>query len=72
VLRFFDAIELSAAHIYESALPLSPLSSLVRKLYRDQILSTDVTFSVIDDVWDACIRTIRPQSSAECVMFSQI
>jgi WD40 repeat protein len=69
ILRFFDVMELSATHIYESALPLSPSSSLVRALYQDQV-SMDVRFCVIEDVWDACIRTIRPQSKAICVAFS--
>jgi WD40 repeat protein len=69
VLRFFDVIELSASHIYESALPLSPSSSLVRELYRDQV-SVDVMFIVIDDVWDACIRTIRAESYVNRVAFS--
>jgi WD40 repeat protein len=58
LLRFFDAIESSATHIYDSALPLSPSSSLVRALYVDQI-STDVKISGIEDSWDACMRTIR-------------
>jgi hypothetical protein len=57
LLRFFDVIESSATHIYESALHLSPSSSLVRSLYGDQIL-TDVRISGIDDSWDALIRTI--------------
>jgi WD40 repeat protein len=69
VLRFFDAIELSAPHIYESALPLSPSSSLVRALYLDQV-SMNAKFSGIDDAWDACIRTIRPQDMVFCVALS--
>jgi WD40 repeat protein len=69
VLRFFDAIELSASHIYESALPLSPSSSLVRARYLNQELM-NVHFSDIDDVWDACIRTIRPQSHVYSAVFS--
>jgi WD40 repeat protein len=69
VLRFFDAIELSASHIYESALPLSPSSSLVRALYLDQEL-TNVNFSIIDHMWDACIRTIRFQRGVYSAVFS--
>jgi WD40 repeat protein len=69
VLRFFEAIELSAAHIYESALLLSPSSSLVRTLYQDQ-LSMDLKLNDIDDAWDACIRTIRSQSHVQCAVFS--
>ena len=33
VTTFFDPISVSAAHIYHSALELSPLSSIVRRLY---------------------------------------
>jgi WD40 repeat protein len=69
VLRFFDAIECSASHIYESALPLSPSSSLVRAIYRNQI-STDVKFNVIDNSWDTCIRTIRTLPIVRCISFS--
>jgi hypothetical protein len=58
VLRFFEVMECSALHIYESALPLSPSSSFVRGLYLDQ-MSTDLKISIIDDSWDACIRAIK-------------
>ena len=33
VTRFFEPINISATHIYHSALELSPLSSIIRKLY---------------------------------------
>jgi WD40 repeat protein len=69
VLRFFDVIELSAIHIYKSALPLSPSSSLVQAQYLDQV-SKDVKFKVVDKTWDACIRTIRSQSSVHMITFS--
>jgi WD40 repeat protein len=69
VLRFFDAIELSASHIYESALPLSPSSSLVRARYLNQV-STDVNFSIIDDAWDACTRTIQSEYGPYFAAFS--
>ncbi|KAF8340814.1 hypothetical protein F5887DRAFT_978796 [Amanita rubescens] len=36
VTRFFEPINVSAAHIYHSALELSPLSSIVRRQYYDQ------------------------------------
>jgi len=36
VTTFFEAIDLSATHIYHSALELSPLSSIVRKVYYHQ------------------------------------
>jgi len=36
VTKFFELIDLSATHIYHSALELSPLSSIVRRLYYHQ------------------------------------
>jgi hypothetical protein len=36
VTKFFEPINVSAAHIYHSALELSPLSSIVRRLYYHQ------------------------------------
>ena len=36
VTNFFEVIDLSATHIYHSALELSPLSSIVRKFYYHQ------------------------------------
>ena len=36
VTNFFEVISVSATHIYHSALELSPLSSIVRKLYYSQ------------------------------------
>jgi WD40 repeat protein len=69
VLRFFDVIELSAAHIYESALPSSPSSSLIRAQYLDQV-PNDVKFTVMGETWDACVRTIRSQSKVYGAAFS--
>jgi WD40 repeat protein len=69
VLRFFDVIESSAPHTYESALRWSPSSSHVRALYLDQ-MSTDVKFSAVDDSWDACIRTIQLSHPAASIAFS--
>jgi WD40 repeat protein len=69
VLRFFDVMECSALHIYESALPLSPSSSFVRGRYLDQ-MSTDLKISIIDDSWDACIRAIQSHDWAYSITFS--
>jgi WD40 repeat protein len=53
VIRFFEAIEASAHHVYHSALFLSPLSSLVRALYREQIPAEPKLLNPIDDSWEA-------------------
>ena len=39
VTKFFEVISLSATHIYHSALELSPLSSIVRRLYHHRSLT---------------------------------
>src|ERR1700723_344909 len=58
ILCFFDVIQESACHIYHSALPWSPTSSLIRKLYGNH-LSTEVrVLAGVYPLWDACIRTI--------------
>jgi WD40 repeat protein len=69
VLRFFDAIELSVAHIYESTVSLLPSSSLVRLRYQDQG-SKDVNLRVTGDTWDVSVRTIRSQGYVSLAVFS--
>jgi len=61
VLRFFDAIEESAPHIYDSALLWSPGSSLVRALYQDQIPQEVKLINGIEQSWDACTREVRTE-----------
>jgi hypothetical protein len=42
VLQFFDVMKESTMHIYHSALPWSPTSSLTRKLYQ-RLIESEVT-----------------------------
>ena len=56
--KFFEPISASAAHIYHSALELSPKSSIVRKLYYDRnnrIASLPRVLFGIPDSWDPTI-----------------
>jgi hypothetical protein len=62
-------IELSATHIYESALPLSPSLSLIQAKYWDQVL-VDVNFSLIDDTWDGYVRALQLQGFVGYTEFS--
>ena len=57
--EFFDIIHQSGPHIYHSALPLAPLSSVVRKLYSKRICSP-VTKIVtgIPASWDSCTANV--------------
>jgi hypothetical protein len=53
VTKFFEPINVSAAHIYHSALELSPLSSVVRRLYYHQRHTPFPRVLVgTPDIWD--------------------
>jgi WD40 repeat protein len=70
VLSFFDVIKDSAMHIYDSAIPWSPMSSLTRQLY-DRQMTTDVKLvNAIDPRWDSCLRTIPIHNVADKIVFS--
>jgi len=70
ILRFFYPIEASSSHLYHSALPWSPISSLVRTLYQDQISTEAKMSNAIDDSWDASIRTIQTLNTVVHIAFS--
>ncbi|KAF9784631.1 hypothetical protein BJ322DRAFT_1195634, partial [Thelephora terrestris] len=52
--EFFEVIRQSAPHIYHSALPLAPASSIIRKLYGQQISSVARVVTGISTSWDSC------------------
>ena len=52
ITNSFEAIDASATHIYHSALELSPLSSIVRKLYYSQRPPLPKVVFGIPDSWD--------------------
>jgi WD40 repeat protein len=70
VIGFFEVIEESAMHIYNSALPWSPTSSLTRKLYQMQMTAEVNLVNAIDAHWDSCIRTIPIAKSSIRIKFS--
>ena len=56
VTKFFEPINVSAVHIYHSALELSPLSSIVRRLYYHQRPTPfPRVVAGLQDAWDECI-----------------
>jgi hypothetical protein len=56
VANFFEVINISATHIYHSALELSPLSSIVRKLYYSQRPNPSPRVVMgVEDSWDPSI-----------------
>ncbi|KAF9785412.1 hypothetical protein BJ322DRAFT_1108847 [Thelephora terrestris] len=54
VTEFFEIIRESAPHIYHSALPLAPASSIIRKLYSKQISSVARVVTGNPTSWDSC------------------
>jgi WD40 repeat protein len=70
VLQSFDIIEKAATHIYHSALPWSPTSSLTRNLYQEHITHEVKLLNAIDGNWDPCIRTIPIRPALAAIAFS--
>ena len=66
VTKFFEPINISAVHIYHSALELSPLSSIVRRLYYHRRHTPfPRVVAGIPEAWEECIRLYaRPGYSA--------
>jgi WD40 repeat protein len=63
VTNFFEIIDVSATHVYHSALELSPLSSIVRKLYYSQRPPLPRVITGIPDSWDPCIVSVSTDDS---------
>ena len=61
--NFFEVIDVSATHIYHSALEQSPLSSIIRKLYHHQQPHPSPRVVIgIPDSWDSSIASISIDS----------
>ena len=57
--EFFDVICQSGPHLYHSALPLAPLSSVVRNQYSHQICSPALKIVTgIPTSWDSCTASV--------------
>ena len=73
--KFFEPINLSATHIYHSALELSPLSSIVRRLYYHQRYTPfPRVVTGTSDAWDRCIHIpgtyeLTPYTWSPCGQF---
>ena len=72
VLRSFDGVKQSAMHIYHSALPWTPICSLIRQLHKHELMTETKLVNAITPNWDACVRIIPPAMGAclEAVVFS--
>jgi len=72
VTIFFEVINVSATHIYHSALELSPLPSIIRKLYyhRRPVLSPRLVTGT-PDAWDESMTIFSEDYSYESHAWSQ-
>jgi WD40 repeat protein len=62
--NFFEVIDVSATHVYHSALELSPLSSIVRKLYYSQRPHPLPRVLIgIPDMWDPGAASVSTKHS---------
>ena len=59
VTGFFEVISASAPHIYHSALPLAPRTSIVRKLYEQYARPLTGIVRGVPMVWDPTIATTK-------------
>ena len=71
VTEFFEVISQSAPHIYHSALQLAPQSSIVRKLYGQQISSPVArVVNGIPTSWDVCTASAMVDTKDFCAVWS--
>jgi len=71
VTEFFEVISQSAPHIYHSALQLVPHSSMVRKLYSQQIHSPmPRVVTGIPTSWDSCTASASVASKVGLAVWS--
>ncbi|CCA75010.1 related to WD40-repeat protein (notchless protein) [Serendipita indica DSM 11827] len=71
IAHFSEVITQSASHIYVSALPLSPPSSLIRQRYQTQYPNTLVVTAGGYERWSPLLMTYRGHgAAAEAVAFS--
>ena len=71
VTEFFEVISQSAPHIYHSALLLAPKSSVVRRLYGQQICSPSRVVTGIPDSWDSCTASLGGTTGVRGAAWSQ-
>jgi len=71
VTEFFEVISQSTSHIYHSALPLTPQSSIVQKLYNQHIYSPMArVLTGIPTSWDSCTASVGYASSNNHAIWS--
>lgn len=67
VFGFFEVIAASAPHIYDSALFLSPVQSLIRKVYDDHLPKDRYSCNAIENGWNVGIRATDVENTNSLV-----
>src|SRR6202789_1078167 len=70
LITFFEVIDTSAQHIYHSALPLSPRTSLVRELYERHARPFARVVRGLPISWEPAIATVYHEDSHDVVAWS--
>ena len=70
VIGFFEVINISAPHIYRSALPLSPLESIVREVHKSYIQQLPRVVCGLPISWEPAVATVRHSDLVERVAWS--
>ena len=70
VTEFFEVISKSGPHIYHSALPLVPHSSIAWRQYSQQVNSVARVVTGIAASWDSCTASIETIGDIYCAVWS--
>jgi len=70
VTRFFEVISTSAAHIYHSALPLSPRTSIIRRFYEPYGHPLTRVVQGVPMSWDPVIVAAKYPPDISCIAWS--
>ena len=71
VIKNFEVISQSASHIYHSALPLAPPSSIVQKLYGQEIHSSaPKVVTGVPASWDSCTASVGSAEEVDHAVWS--
>jgi len=70
VTEFFEVISKSVPHIYHSALVLAPQSSIIWRLYNQQIDSVARVVTGIAASWDSCTASVGTTGTFSCAGWS--
>ena len=70
VIAFFEVINTSAPHIYHSALPLSPRTSIVRELYKSYARPLARVVQGFPISWEPVVTTVSHSGPVDLAVWS--